>query len=200
MSRISDESQARAVIEQARGQFPDARHHCSAYLYTVADAVPVRRFSDDGEPAGTAGKPILDILTGSGLLDICAVVIRYFGGIKLGAGGLVHAYSQAAAQTMELIDPVLRVRRDCVHVELDHGQAGRIEAELRARPVLGSQLAAEVVEVSYGAQVQLTVALTPGAQPEFESWLAGQTSGQAHPVPAGQLWRDIPAPGAAAKI
>ncbi|WP_440132433.1 YigZ family protein, partial [Escherichia coli] len=72
----------------------------------VDDAVPVERSSDDGEPSGTAGTPMLDVVRGSGLLDIVAVVVRYFGGVKLGAGGLVHAYSDSVSQCLELVRSV----------------------------------------------------------------------------------------------
>src|SRR5699024_2013300 len=71
--------EARAFIDAARSRFPDARHHCSAYIYHVDESHPVERSSDDGEPSGTAGKPMLDVLKGSGMMDIAAVVIRYFG-------------------------------------------------------------------------------------------------------------------------
>lgn len=100
--RATTEQEARDVINELKNEFPDARHHCSAFIVHVDDAVPVERSSDDGEPSGTAGTPMLDVVRGSGLLDIVAVVVRYFGGVKLGAGGLVHAYSDSVSQCLEL--------------------------------------------------------------------------------------------------
>ena len=120
IGRVTDEDEARAFIDSARDRFPDARHHCSAYIYHVDAANPVERSSDDGEPSGTAGKPMLDVLKGSGLLDICAVVVRYFGGIKLGAGGLVHAYGGAVSETMEQVTAVTRALRELYTLSLIH--------------------------------------------------------------------------------
>ena len=95
--RVTSEDEARAFIQATRAEYPDARHHCSAFIYAVEGANPVERSSDDGEPSGTAGQPMLDVLRGSGMLDIAAVVVRYFGGVKLGTGGLVRAYSDAVS-------------------------------------------------------------------------------------------------------
>src|SRR5690606_5623750 len=93
LRRAEDEEAARDLVEEARHTYPDARHHCSAFVVRVPGANLVERSSDDGEPAGTAGMPMLEVLRGSGLVDVSAVVIRYFGGVKLGTGGLVRAYS-----------------------------------------------------------------------------------------------------------
>ena len=115
ITRIETEAQARDFISDLKNRYPDARHHCSAYIYHVDGANPVERSSDDGEPSGTAGTPMLDALRGSGLLDIAAVTVRYFGGIKLGAGGLVHAYSDSVLTCLTHVSTV---------TELDpHGQA-----------------------------------------------------------------------------
>ena len=89
---INGEDDARAFIEEIRRRHRDATHNCPAYILRGG----VKRFSDDGEPGGTAGVPILDVLEKSGITDSCIVVTRYFGGILLGAGGLVRAYSHAA--------------------------------------------------------------------------------------------------------
>lgn len=100
ITRVQSEDEARDFITLVREMFPDARHHCSAYIYHVDDANDVERSSDDGEPSGTAGKPMLEALRGSGMKDIAAVVVRYFGGIKLGTGGLVNAYTNAVTSTL----------------------------------------------------------------------------------------------------
>ena len=97
IGRADDGGEARDLIAMAKSEYPDARHHCSAYIHEVPGANRVERSSDDGEPSGTAGRPMLDVLVGSGLTDVAAVVIRYFGGVKLGTGGLVRAYSDAVS-------------------------------------------------------------------------------------------------------
>lgn len=91
------EEQAAAFLAEMRSKYWDARHNC--YAYSISHGT-LKRFSDDGEPHGTAGKPILDIIDGSGLTDVTVVVTRYFGGVLLGTGGLVRAYSAAAREAL----------------------------------------------------------------------------------------------------
>lgn len=181
IARAETEEEARAVIARARQEFPDARHHCSAFIVHVDGAVPVERSSDDGEPAGTAGKPMLDALRGSGLESAVAVVIRYFGGVKLGAGGLVHAYSESVGVAMERVPRAEKSLRELVSVDLPHADAGRIEAELRTHGI-------DVVDVAYGAQARYTFALTPGSGEEFDALLAAATQGAATAREAGTMW------------
>ncbi|MBQ9360857.1 MAG: YigZ family protein [Lachnospiraceae bacterium] len=94
---VSSVSEAEALIQGERKKYHDAKHHCSAYIIRGIDGAPdIIHSSDDGEPSGTAGAPILEVLTGAGLKDVCLVVTRYFGGTLLGTGGLVRAYTDAA--------------------------------------------------------------------------------------------------------
>lgn len=108
ITRVQDQEQAREFIHSIKELYPDARHHCSAFIFHVDGSNDVERSSDDGEPSGTAGKPMLEALRGSGMKDIAAVVVRYFGGVKLGTGGLVNAYTNAVT---ELLPEVLQVTR-----------------------------------------------------------------------------------------
>jgi len=101
VSCVEDRAQAMAFLAKAREDYPDARHHCWAYLLGSPVQPSSQASSDDGEPSGTAGKPILNVLNHKDIGDIMVVVIRYFGGIKLGAGGLVRAYSTATQQAIE---------------------------------------------------------------------------------------------------
>lgn len=179
--RVSSEAEARDFIHEVRSDYPDARHHCSAFLIHVDGANPVERSSDDGEPSGTAGKPMLEQLKGSGMLDVAAVVVRYFGGIKLGAGGLVHAYSNSVGDALPKVRRVTRSVRELYTVEFSHADAGRLEAELRARGV-------EITDVDYGAAVTYTLATDPGGLGELESTLASLTSGAVTPREAGTAW------------
>ncbi|MBC3185254.1 YigZ family protein [Corynebacterium sp. zg-331] len=181
IARVTDEASARAFVDSVRAAFPDARHHCSAYLYHVEGANPVERSSDDGEPSGTAGTPMLEQLRGSGMLDIAAVVVRYFGGIKLGAGGLVHAYSNSVGEALPLVTRTTRARKELWHLDLPHAQAGRYEAELRARGVT-------VTGVDYGQQARLTLAADPGEGEALARTIGAVTSGRAAPRAAGSTW------------
>lgn len=181
IKRAEDEAQARQFIGELKKRYPDARHHCSAFIIHVEGANPIERSSDDGEPSGTAGTPMLDVLRGSGLLDVVAVTVRYFGGIKLGAGGLVHAYSDSVAQGLEQVASVTRSRRELVQVSFAHADAGRLEAEIRGRGYF-------IRDVDYGARVTYTIAVVPGTRPELEATLAALTSGGARVIDAGIDW------------
>lgn len=179
--RVMDEAQARAFIDEVRATYPDARHHCSAFIVLIDDALPVERSSDDGEPSGTAGRPILEQLKGSGLSNIAVVVTRYFGGIKLGAGGLVHAYSESVGQLLPDIDRVRRSLRELYRVDFTHAEAGRLESELRDRGV-------DIAEVAYGEMASYTLAVEPGGFGGLCDTLASLTQGQVEPREIGTTW------------
>ena len=102
-ANVSSRQEALAFVEQAKCDYPDARHHCWAYLLGNPSSAASAAQNDDGEPAGTSGRPILNVIQHKGVGDVVVVVIRYFGGIKLGAGGLVRAYSGAAESCMSIL-------------------------------------------------------------------------------------------------
>ncbi|MDO4243185.1 MAG: YigZ family protein [Actinomyces sp.] len=131
--RADSEEEARAFIAAVRAEHPDARHHCQAFLIALPGATDLERSSDDGEPPGTAGQPMLEVLRGSGLRCTAVVVTRYFGGTLLGAGGLVRAYSEATARALEACSRVRLTTRYLWELRVPVAQAGRLEAELRAR-------------------------------------------------------------------
>ncbi|MFR9942129.1 YigZ family protein [Corynebacterium striatum] len=184
VDRVTNEEEARAFIDAARERFPDARHHCSAYIYHVDGANPVERSSDDGEPSGTAGKPTLDVLKGSGMLDLCAVVVRYFGGVKLGAGGLVHAYGGSVSEAIELVSRSTRALRELYTVEFSHADAGRLEAELRNRGY-------DIADTAYGAAVVYTLAIEPGGKEDLDATIAALTQGVGQAKEAGTAWVEL---------
>lgn len=184
IARATSEEEARAVINAARDEFPDARHHCSAFIVHVDDAQPIERSSDDGEPSGTAGKPMLEVLKGSGMYDIVAVVIRYFGGIKLGTGGLVSAYTNAVSEALPAVHTATRAMREQVTVDLPHAEAGRIEAELRNAGV-------DVFDVAYGAAATYTLAFAPGQRERIDDLLAAATQGRAETKTLGPRWVEL---------
>lgn len=181
IKRATTEEQARELIAELKREYPDARHHCSAFILHVEGSNPIERSNDDGEPSGTAGTPMLDVLRGSGILDIVAVTVRYFGGIKLGAGGLVHAYSDSVSQALEVVETVTRSRKELYTVDLSHADAGRIEADMRARGI-------DVVDTAYGQQVTYTLAVDPGERAQLEETVAALTAGAAQVKEAGINW------------
>jgi uncharacterized YigZ family protein len=182
--RVADEAAAVELVAEQRRAHHAARHHCSAFVIGP-DQVLVRA-SDDGEPAGTAGLPMLNVLTGMGLSDVAAVVTRYFGGTLLGAGGLARAYSGAVALALEGATVVRRRQLELFRVAVEPGQAGQLEAAVRARGIA-------VSDVRYGsAEVLLTVAVEPGSAGMVHGLVASLTAGSASLEPAGQAWVDQP--------
>lgn len=188
LERVDDEEAARAVVAAQRKAYPDARHHCSAFVIAQPDATPIVRSSDDGEPSGTAGTPMLDQLQGAGLSDVVAVVVRWFGGTKLGTGGLVRAYGNAVSEAINAAREsglVQVVTTQSWKTEVGHDLAGRIEADIRATAV-------DVLGVDYGAKVTIRIA-TDDIGPASEL-LATLTSGGAQWQPDGSVRTERPVP------
>ena len=179
LERVDDEEAARAVVAAQRKAYPDARHHCSAFVIDQIDTTPIVRSSDDGEPSGTAGTPMLDQLQGAGLSDVVAVVVRWFGGTKLGTGGLVRAYGNAVSEAIDSAREkglVEVVTTQSWNTQVGHEIAGRLEADIRAMDV-------EVLGVDYGAKVTIRIA-TDEIGPAG-ALLAALTSGGAEWQPDG---------------
>ncbi len=120
IAHCPDPQQAIVIIEQDKQRYPDAQHHCWAYIACPPDSASAVRFSDAGEPSGTAGKPILNVLQHSGYGEIICVVSRYFGGIKLGAGGLVRAYSNSTQAAIEQLTVKKIIQRTAVTVRFPY--------------------------------------------------------------------------------
>ncbi len=182
LERAADEAAALAVVEAARKRHWDARHHCSAYI--LGPGSEIQRASDDGEPSGTAGAPMLDCLRGRGLSDVVAVVTRWFGGTLLGAGGLIRAYSEALREAVEAAGVSERRHVQRVSVAMAHGDAGRLENELRAHGVL-------VADVVYEALATLVLDVTTSQRAGLDQLVAQLTGGQAHVVDHEWRWCDV---------
>ncbi|GAA4377947.1 YigZ family protein [Nocardioides caricicola] len=183
VARVETEDAARAVVERLRKQHWDARHHCSAFRLHP----DVERSSDDGEPAGTAGAPMLEVLRGREVVDVVAVVTRWFGGTLLGAGGLVRAYGDAVRAGIEASGTL---RRDLVRehlLDLEHTDAGRVESELRTRGVA-------VLDTAYGAHVTLRLGVPPEDEARLAALVAELTAGAGKTTVAGERWVDSLAP------
>ncbi|SFO75660.1 uncharacterized protein, YigZ family [Actinomadura madurae] len=170
LARAADEAEATAFVAAHRRAHRDATHNCTAYV--VGEHGEITRSSDDGEPAGTAGVPMLEVLTRRGLTGTVAVVTRYFGGVKLGAGGLVRAYSQAVADTIDAVGVVELRPVVTVTVGVEHALAGRFLGDLHSS---GHQPAG----VRYGAGVEADVAVPVPELEAFEAWAAQVTAGRA---------------------
>ncbi|GAA4899316.1 YigZ family protein [Tessaracoccus lubricantis] len=185
LRRVTTEDAARAVIEERRAAFFDARHNCSAFV--LGPDARTARSSDDGEPAGTAGIPMLQVLQKNALTDVVAVVTRYFGGIKLGAGGLVRAYSDAVAQAVEAAG--IRTVRLCrvLRVDVDFAQAGAVEDQLRGL-VLPSGEAVVVDGVEWSDRAHIHVAVGAGHEEELDVALATLSAGTLNAVAVGERW------------
>ena len=118
VKRVENEDEAKEFIASIKKKHADATHNCYAYILKGTE---IARFSDDGEPQGTAGMPILEVIKREGLVGVCVVVTRYFGGTLLGTGGLVHAYGAACREGLLAAGMVTRILCDIVSVKVDTG-------------------------------------------------------------------------------
>lgn len=127
MAPTPDKTSADAFVQQLREENPSANHNCWAYVAGSPDDSRHWGCSDDGEPKGTAGRPMLNVLSHSGLGDISVVVTRYFGGIKLGTGGLVRAYSQAVREGLDALEREDVIAKTCIQISADFSMTGQLE-------------------------------------------------------------------------
>lgn len=179
--RVEDDSSARAVIIEARKRHRDARHHCSAFV--LRPDASIQRSNDDGEPAGTAGAPMLDVINGRGLTDVVVVVTRYFGGTLLGAGGLVRAYGDAVALALDAAGVTQRAMHQLIDVTIPPADAGRLDNQLRS--------IVQVRDITYGSLATLSVAVPMTEVASFREKLASFTGGVAIWQELGTEWADV---------
>jgi len=172
LARAVDADAARAVVAAVRAEMPDASHHCWAFVAGPPGSTAAIGLSDDGEPHGTAGKPMLTALLHSGVGEVVAVVTRYFGGTLLGKGGLVRAYTAGVVEALAALGTVERVRRSRVAVEIEYGH---YEGVRRLLP----GFEAEVLGETFGATVGLVVQLPCGALERLERAILDLTAGDA---------------------
>ncbi|MCW2761345.1 MAG: YigZ family protein [Marmoricola sp.] len=181
LARVSDEEGARAVVEQVRRQHWDAQHHCSAFV--VGPERTIEQANDAGEPPGTGGAPMLEVLRGRELTDVVAVVSRWFGGTLLGTGNLARAYSGATRAALDEVGVVERVLQDLCEVEVDIAEVGQLEHALRSR-------GARVLGVEYTSEASLRFAIPPMARSVAEEIVAELTVGTSVLRVIGQRWVD----------
>lgn len=164
----SDEAQAFARLDEIRKANPKARHNVWAYVLRDGR----ERYSDDGEPQKTAGVPTLEVLRHSGLVDTCIVTTRYFGGILLGAGGLVRAYTQAAQRALEEADVAEYALCTTVRLALDYGSYAKVAH-------MAAAAGGHVEEATFGEGVELPVSFRAGEQTAFVEDVRELTGGRA---------------------
>ena len=163
---------ARFFVDRIKKEFPDATHNCWAFAAGAPGSTAQVGFSDDGEPHGTAGRPMLTALLHGGVGEVACVVTRYFGGVKLGTGGLVRAYQGAVQENMESLPVRERIVPARVHVIVDYPHVDRLRRLLPA-------FEAAVVEETFAADAAFTLVLPQERVAEFERTLAEQTDGLA---------------------
>jgi uncharacterized YigZ family protein len=155
---VSTREEAMAVIQTIKSRYPDARHHCWAYQLGDPKSAASAAMSDDGEPSGTAGKPIMNVLSHKNVGDIIVVVARYFGGIKLGAGGLVRAYSSVTDKVMNELSCIAAISSIFLQLTLDFSQEQLIHHWMGIH-------SGEVLAVTYSSHVLIDIKI-PYAQLE----------------------------------
>ena len=181
--RVDSEDEARERIDQIRRRYWDANHNCTAWI--IGSRQQLQRSSDDGEPAGTAGTPMLEVLRRRGLTDTLAIVTRYFGGVLLGAGGLIRAYGQAVSEAIDAIGIVERRPLAVRRLVVPYDAAGRIEHAIRSS-------AFRLVDVRYGGEVTFELLLEPQEVTPFAHWVAEQSNGSLVPEDGGLRHVEIP--------
>jgi uncharacterized YigZ family protein len=164
------EEEAVAFIAQLKKKYRDATHNCSAYM--IGERDEWQKALDDGEPSGTAGKPILEVIKNRGLKNTVVVVTRYFGGIMLGAGGLVRAYTDGAVAGIDAADPIVNVLHREVTVDIGYTWYGKLENVLRDRGV-------RVGDVAFADRVRVLCLPEAGESERFQAWITDFTQGQA---------------------
>ena len=164
---VESREQAMQMLAELKATYPDARHHCWAYLLGDPSCASNAGMGDDGEPSGTAGKPILNVLQHKDVGDVMLVVVRYFGGIKLGAGGLTRAYGQAAQAVMEVLPIKTFEARSELQLVCDFAEEQAVRHQVE-------QLGGQILQIDYSEQVAVTLEIPLEAQDEFEAFLANR--------------------------
>lgn len=167
---VTSEEEAMQYLEEARKRYWDARHHCWAYV--LGRNPSAERMSDDGEPAGTAGKPILEVIRGRQITDVLVIVTRYFGGTLLGTGGLVRAYTASAAEGLKHSEIITRFHGFKLRIAADYTSLGKIQYLLAQREIC-------ILESMYTDKVELIVLVPDEEEGALYKEIMDGTNGQA---------------------
>ncbi|WP_331837633.1 YigZ family protein [Bacillus paralicheniformis] len=169
LSRVSTEEEAQNFINHIKKQHWNATHNCSAYV--IGENDQIQKANDDGEPSGTAGVPMLEVLKKRNLKDTCAVVTRYFGGIKLGAGGLMRAYGKSVSEGLNHVGVVERKLMRVMHTTVNYTWLGKLENELRESPY-------QIKDIHYADDVEFETYVKESEKQAFTKWITELTNGK----------------------
>lgn len=170
VQRAETEEEAQEFIQMIKKKHWNATHNCSAYL--IGENDQIQKANDDGEPSGTAGVPILEVLKKKQLKDTVVVVTRYFGGIKLGAGGLIRAYGKATSEGIDKTGIVERKLMKVMHTTIDYTWLGKVENELRSSVF-------QIKDIHYLDKVEIETYIVENETDAFIEWMTELTNGQA---------------------
>ncbi|RSK54133.1 YigZ family protein [Bacillus canaveralius] len=177
VSRAKTEAEAQEFIQKIKKQHWNATHNCSAYL--IGENDQIQKANDDGEPSGTAGVPILEVLKKKHLKDTVVVITRYFGGIKLGAGGLIRAYGKSTSEGIEATGIVERTLMRVMHTTIDYTLLGKVENELRSSVY-------SIKEIHYLESVEIETYVEETQKETFTEWMIELTNAK-NQITEGQL-------------
>jgi uncharacterized YigZ family protein len=169
ISRAKTEEEAINFIQKIKKEHNSATHNCSAYL--IGETDNIQKANDDGEPSGTAGVPMLEVLKKRELKDTVAVVTRYFGGIKLGAGGLIRAYGKSVSEGLNHIGVVQRQLHQIIHITVDYTLLGKMENELRNSVY-------PIKEMNYLDKVEIQMYVPVNEADAFQEWITDLSNAQ----------------------
>lgn len=179
--RTETEEEAQAFIQEIKKKHPSANHNCSAYMIGEHDLI--QKANDDGEPSGTAGVPMLEVLKKKGLKDTTVVVTRYFGGIKLGGGGLIRAYGKSVTEGLKAAGVVERSLNRIMISKMDYTWLGKVENEVRSSKY-------PLKEIQYLEAVAVETYVEEDDIEAFTSWMTELTNGQAEIVQGEMVYRE----------
>lgn len=179
---VESEEEAIAFIEEMKKKYWDARHNCSAYV--IGERGQIQRCSDDGEPSQTAGRPMLDVLLGEEIRNICVVVTRYFGGTLLGTGGLVRAYSGAVQEGLKNSVIVEKFLGHRLQITTDYNGVGKLQ-------YVAAQMGLTTLDTEYTEQVVMTLMVPAPLKESFVTQITEKTNGKAVIEDTGTLYYGI---------
>lgn len=182
LKRVDNEEEAIAFIDQIKKEHWKATHNCSAYTIGVNDEI--QRANDDGEPSGTAGVPMLEILLKRELKNVVAVVTRYYGGIKLGAGGLIRAYGGSVNRAVDKVGIVERQLQQLIDVTVSYPQSGHVEHSLREANYT-------IQDISYAEDITYHCVVPLEQEEQFQQDIANWTSAEAKIEIINKAWIEV---------